>query len=66
MNIFKQKEIVGLDKGGAWGIRERGKSDAVLFPIVERQKVKNPPWRVYFIISQRPIRLQLRLLQTDL
>ncbi|HEN3607755.1 TPA: hypothetical protein U5E44_000900 [Yersinia enterocolitica] len=46
MNIFKQKEIVGLDKG-AWGIRERGESDAVLFPIAERQKVKNPPWRVF-------------------
>lgn len=42
MNIFKQKEMVGLDKGGL-GNPRTGKSNAVLFPIVERQKVKNPP-----------------------
>ncbi len=46
MNIFKQKEIVGLDKGVPGESANGGESDAVLFPIVERQKVKNPPWRV--------------------
>lgn len=65
MNIFKQKEIVGLDKGGL-GNPRTGKSDAVLFPIVESPESKKPALAGFFIISQRPIRLQLRLLQTDL